>query len=137
VPVVCVGLLVGLPAKALGQAPGEVQAETLLRTTSSWDGVPYPSYPDGPPEISLLRLTIPPNTSLPWHTHPMPNAAYVVSGEITVEKKSDGEVRKLKAGDVLAEMVDAVHRGTTGPEPVVLLVFYAGTPGMPLSHKQE
>lgn len=130
-------MLAVLPAQALSQALAEVHAETLLRTTSSWDGVPYPSYPDGPPEISLVRLTIPPNTSLPWHTHPMPNAAYVVSGEITVEKKSDGEVRKLKAGDVLAEMVDAVHRGTAGSEPVVLLVFYAGTPGMPLSHKQE
>jgi hypothetical protein len=29
--------------------------------------------------------------------------------------------------------VDDVHRGETGDEPVVLLVTYAGTPGVPTS----
>jgi len=125
------------PESAGAATSPDIRAETLLRATSSWDGVPYRAYPAGPPEVTLLRLTIPAHTNLPWHTHPMPNAAYVVSGEITVEKKSDGTTRLLKAGDVLAEMVDATHRGRTGSEPVVLLVFYAGTPGMSLSHTEE
>lgn len=120
------------PAQPAATAPG-IQAETLLKTDSSWDGVPYTAYPQGRPELTVVRLTIPPYTALPWHTHPMPNAAYVVSGTITVEKQSDGSRRELRAGQVLAEMVNTPHRGITGAEPVVLIVFYAGTPDMPLS----
>jgi quercetin dioxygenase-like cupin family protein len=57
----------------------------------------------------------------------------VVSGELTVEKKENGQKKVLKPGQVLPEMVDALHRGTTGDEPVVLIVFYAGVKDMPLS----
>lgn len=113
-----------------------IQVETLLRSASSWDGTAYTNYPDGKPEVTVVRLTIPPRTALPWHTHPMPNAAYVVSGQIVVEKQADGQQRTLGAGQVLAEMVDSPHRGVTGDEPVVLMVFYAGASGMPLSVQQ-
>lgn len=110
-----------------------IKAETLLKADTSWDGVPYTAYPTGRPELTVVRLTIPPHTALPWHIHAMPNAAYVVSGSIVVEKQSDGSSRRLGAGQVLAEMVDTPHRGITGDEPVVLMVFYAGSPGMALS----
>lgn len=110
-----------------------VKVETLLRSDASWDGVPYVAYPSGPPELTILKITIPPHSALPWHTHPMPNAAYVLSGEITVEKKADGKRKTLVAGQVLPEMVGELHRGMTGDQPVVLIVFYAGTKGMPLS----
>lgn len=113
-----------------------IQVETLLKSASSWDGASYTEYPKGKPEMTVVRLTIPPRTALPWHTHPMPNAAYVVSGQIVVEKQADGQKRTLGAGQVLAEMVDTPHRGVTGDEPVVLMVFYAGSPGMPLSVTQ-
>lgn len=62
----------------------------------------------------------------------MPNVAYVLAGELTVEK-TDGEKRVLKPGDTLAETVDIVHRGQSGDDPVTLVVFYAGTQGMALS----
>jgi len=114
-------------------AASGIQVETLLKADSSWDGVAYAAYPEGRPELTVVRLTIPPHTTLPWHTHPMPNAAYVVSGQIVVEKQADGRKRTLGAGQVLAEMVDTPHRGITGDEPVVLMVFYAGAPDMPLS----
>ena len=35
-------------------------AETLLRTSSSWDGEPYKSYPPGQPELSILKITLAP-----------------------------------------------------------------------------
>ncbi|WP_397475047.1 cupin domain-containing protein [Pusillimonas sp.] len=120
-------------AQVMATVPSGIKVETLLKTESSWDGVPYTAYPQGRPEITVVRLTIPPHTALPWHSHPMPNAAYVVSGSIVVEKQSDGSKRQLGAGQVLAEMVDAPHRGVTGDEPVVLMVFYAGATDMPLS----
>jgi hypothetical protein len=33
----------------------------------------------------------------------------------------------------VAEVVNKVHRGITGAKPVVLLAFYAGTKGTPVS----
>ena len=113
-----------------------VQAETLMRSTSSWDGVPYKAYPGGQPELSVVKVTIPPHTQMKWHTHPIPNAAYVLSGELTVEKKDGGEKRILTAGQVLPETVDTLHRGVAGDQPVVLIVFYAGAKGIPLSQTQ-
>lgn len=122
-------------AQAQAQAAPEheaVEVKKLLSADASWDGVPYLAYPPGRPQVSLLRIRIPPKTTLPWHTHAMPNAAYVVSGSLTVQAK-EGARRSLVAGDVLPEMVNAVHRGTSGPEGAELLVFYAGVKGQPLS----
>jgi quercetin dioxygenase-like cupin family protein len=133
----CTGLLLSAALGSVGsvraQEPPAVQIETLMRTGASWDGVPYTSYPGGAPEITVLQITVAPHSALAWHTHPMPNAAYVLSGEITVEKKSTGEKKLITKGQVLPEMVNALHRGVTGDAPVVLIVFYAGTKGMPLS----
>ncbi|WP_256137931.1 hypothetical protein [Serratia quinivorans] len=61
----------------------------------------------------------------------------MLSGVLTVEKKSTGEKRVLKAGEVLPEMVDSAHRGYTGKEGVTLVVFYAGQKGTPLSKAVE
>ena len=112
-----------------------IQIETILQSTTSWDGTTYPAYPTGQAELMVLKITIAPHTTLPWHTHPMPNAAYVQSGELTVEKADGGQTRKLVSGDVLPEMVNSSHRGYTGDQPVVLIDFYAGEKRMPLSKK--
>jgi quercetin dioxygenase-like cupin family protein len=134
----CIGLLlVASIASAGAKEPAAelpaVQIKELMRSGASWDGVPYTAYPSGAPEITVLQITIAPHSALGWHTHPMPNAAYVLSGEITVEKKSTGEKKLITKGQVLPEMVNELHRGVTGDAPVVLIVFYAGTKGMPLS----
>jgi quercetin dioxygenase-like cupin family protein len=113
-----------------------IQMEPLLQSSQSWDGQTYKAYPDGPPELSVLKIIIPANTELPWHTHPMPNAGYVLSGELTVQKKATGEKKVLTAGQVLPEMVGQLHRGYTGDMPAVLIVFYAGTKGLPLSQHE-
>ncbi len=113
----------------------KIEKEVLLERSESWDGVPYTAYPSGPPQLTLIRLKIPAHTQLPWHTHPMPNAAYIVSGELTVQIHKSGVTRTLRQGQTLAEMVGTEHRGFTTNSPVELLVFYAGTPGMPLSEQ--
>ena len=126
----------------LNVATGDTNPESgvstvLLKTDHSWDGVKYTAYSRGQPEITVLKMKIPAHTTLPWHTHPMPNAAYVLSGTLLVENK-DGSLRKtLQAGDVLAEMVNTVHRGITGDQPVELIVFYAGVKGMPTAVKSR
>lgn len=110
-----------------------VTKEILLNTHSSWDGALYKGYPPGQPELTLIRIVIPANTTLEWHTHPMPNAAYIVRGELTVVEQATGRSEKRIGGQTLPEMVGTVHRGFSGKDPVELLVFYAGAADMPLS----
>jgi len=114
------------------QAP-KIQVEQLLKTGTSWDGTPYAPYPAGQPEITVLKITIPANTALKWHSHPMPNVAYVISGELLLETRDGKHTTTLKAGQVLPEVVNTAHRGTSAGKPVELIVFYAGNKGMPLS----
>ncbi|GFM66731.1 hypothetical protein PSCICJ_28490 [Pseudomonas cichorii] len=115
------------------QGTNQPTSQILLEATQSWDGTPYKAYPEGQPELSILKISIPANSTLKWHQHPVPNAAYVLSGELTVEAKEGGKSIRIKAGDTLAEMVDIIHRGKTGNTPVELVVFYAGAAGTPLS----
>lgn len=114
-------------------AVASAQREVLLQADHSWNGTTYTQYPKGRPQLTMLKLTIAPHTNLPWHTHPFPNAAYVLSGTLTIHDKASGKTKVVHQGEAFAETVDDVHRGETGDEPVVLLVTYAGTPGVPTS----
>jgi quercetin dioxygenase-like cupin family protein len=115
--------------------PSPLKVNTLLQTDKAWDGKAYESYPAGRPQLSVLEITIPPNTTMEWHRHPTPNAAYVVSGELNVEKQ-DGQTTHFSKGQVIPETVGVWHRGVTGAQAAELLVFYAGAPGLPLSEPQ-
>ena len=107
------------------------ESTTLLKTTRSWDGTPYPAYPTGQPQVTVLRIVIPAHSTLAWHHHPVINAAYVLKGALTVEKRAQGAGSScsLAEGEVLPELVGQVHRGYTGDEAATLIVFYAGTEG--------
>ena len=122
---------------AYGQAgAGKVataQRQVLLQADQSWNGKPYTQYPKGRPELTTLKVTLAAHTVLPWHTHPFPNAGYVLSGTLTLHDKASGKTRVVHQGEAFAESVDDVHRGEAGDEPVVLLITYAGVPGVPTS----
>jgi quercetin dioxygenase-like cupin family protein len=107
--------------------------EILVQATQSWNGKPYMHYPAGQPELTTIRLTIAPHTVLPWHTHPIPNVAYVLSGSLTVRDQASGKTQTIHQGQAFAESVDTIHRGESGDEPTVLLITYAGSPGIPTS----
>jgi quercetin dioxygenase-like cupin family protein len=107
--------------------------EILLQTTQSWNGKPYTHYPTGQPQLTTIKLTIAPHTALPWHTHPSPNVVYVLSGSLTLRDKSSGKTLVVHQGQAVGESVDDVHRGESGDQPTVLLITYAGTPGVPTS----
>jgi quercetin dioxygenase-like cupin family protein len=111
----------------------EVQTQILLSASSSWDGEPYQSYPSGQPELSVLKIILASHTQLEWHSHRMPSAAYIVAGELTLERKRDGKKQRFTAGQAVSETIDTFHRGVAGNDPVVLIVFYAGRLGMPLT----
>ncbi len=109
-----------------------ITTETLLCTNASWNSVPYEPYPAGVPELVVRKITIPAHGVLRWHEHPMPTAAYVLSGEITVEEP-DGKKQHFTAGQVIPEPVNTVHRGVVGDVEAVFIVFYAGVKEMPLA----
>ena len=120
-------------AQAATDKVAAAQREVLLQADHSWNGDAYTHYPAGRPELTMLKLTIAAHSQLPWHTHPFPNAAYVLSGTLTVHDKISGKTKVFHQGEAFAESVDDIHRGETGDEPVVLLVTYSGTPGVPTS----
>jgi quercetin dioxygenase-like cupin family protein len=107
--------------------------EILLQTTQSWNGKPYTHYPTGQPQLTTIRMAIAPHTALPWHTHPFPNSVYVLSGTLTLQDKASGKTQVVHQGQAVGESVDDIHRGESGDEPTVLLITYAGTPGVPTS----
>ena len=115
--------------------PSHITIETLVLSTSSWDGAPYEAYPSGQPPITVLKFMIAPRTVMTWHSHPVPSAGYVLAGELTIEKR--GTKKHFVAGQVVTETVRTIHRGVSGSEPVVLIVFYPAAPGLSVSMPQE
>ncbi|MCK9504634.1 MAG: cupin domain-containing protein [Porticoccaceae bacterium] len=114
-----------------------IDYDVLLQSNTSWDGAPLPQYGSGNPEIAIVKVVIPPGMTLSTHQHPVINAAVILSGEITVTSER-GDILHLKAGDAVAELVNTWHHGKNeGAEPTVILVFYAGEKGKPLSIKKQ
>lgn len=133
---VCASMLVltaAISSVATAADKPEIKAQVAMKEVASWDGTTYKSYPQGQPQLTVLEITIPPHTALPWHQHPVPNAAYVVSGELTVEDRLSGKSRKVHAGQAFAESVNSSHRGVTGDQQAVVIVTYSGVEGTPLS----
>jgi quercetin dioxygenase-like cupin family protein len=131
------GCLTAVTSIVLAQeTPAKVataQREVLLQTTQSWNGKPYTHYPTGQPQLTTLEVTIAAHTALPWHTHPIPNVVYVLSGTLTLHDEASGKTLIVHQGQAVGESVDDVHRGEAGDEPAVLLITYAGMPGVPTS----
>jgi len=113
-----------------------VRSVQLVKSTTSWDGQPLPAYKTGTPEITILRITIPPGHTLPMHTHPIINAGVLLKGELTVITER-GNILHLKPYDPIVEVVDTWHYGSNaGDEPAEIIVFYAGKKGEPITIKR-
>jgi len=107
--------------------------KTLVKTTQSWNGEFLPAYPQGKPEITILRISIPAGTKLDTHSHPVINAGVLISGKLTVVTK-DGKTLYLKAGDAIVEVVNTLHYGINeGKVPADIIVFYAGGVDTPIT----
>ena len=114
----------------------DVRSIQLVKSTASWDGQALPAYKTGTPEITILRITIPPSHTLPMHTHPVINAGVLLKGELTVTTDS-GQVLHLKPYDPIVEVVDTWHYGRNeGDEPAEIIVFYAGEEDKPITIKK-
>jgi quercetin dioxygenase-like cupin family protein len=112
-----------------------IVVEQLAKSSKSWDGESLPEYPKGQPEITILRIKIPPGAELEMHEHPVINSGYLVSGELTVITK-DNKKLHLKAGDSIVEIVNKRHYGKNeGTDTAEIIVFYAGTVNKPITIK--
>ena len=123
-------------ALAAGDYAGSAKAETLLKATRTWDEKKI-EYPKGEAEVSILKVTIPPGGATGWHLHPVGSFGVVVKGTLEVHLE-DGRVKRVGAGEPLAEVVNTRHEGrNAGSEPVELLVFYTGVVGTPITVKSD
>jgi quercetin dioxygenase-like cupin family protein len=102
-----------------------VKVTQLLKTTTSWNGVPI-EYPQGQAEVTSLMVEIAPGGETNWHEHPVPSFGFLLEGTLEVSL-ADGKKKLLKAGEALAEVIATAHNGrNVGTTPVKLVVFYAG-----------
>jgi quercetin dioxygenase-like cupin family protein len=105
----------------------------LVKTTQSWNGESLPAYPQGQPQITILRISIPVGTRLDTHRHPAINAGVLISGQLTVVT-TDVKTRHLNAGDPIVEVVNTLHYGINqGDVPAEIVVFYAGVIDKPIT----
>jgi len=112
-----------------------VTVETLAKSSKSWDGEALPAYPQGKPEITILRIKIPAGAKLEIHNHPVINAGVLLAGELTVVTE-DNKTLHLKAGDSIVELVNKKHYGKNeGTETAEIIVFYAGVVNKPITIK--
>jgi quercetin dioxygenase-like cupin family protein len=109
----------------------------LSKTSASWDGRDLPDYGSGKPEITILRIKIPPGAQLPLHKHSVINAGILLSGELTVVTE-DNNIIHVKAGESIVEVVNTWHYGKNeGNTPADIIVFYASTIGRPITTTKQ
>ncbi len=106
---------------------------TLLATRTTWNAAPLPAQCPAKPEATAVKVEIPAGEATAWHSHPVGNYAYVLSGTLDLEL-ADGTHHTFRAGDAFAEVVGTIHRGrAAGAEPVVLVVWYMGEADKPFT----
>lgn len=128
--------LVCQPTAFALEASTAVKASVILKAENSWDGKPI-VYPEGKPEITGMVIEIAPGGETGWHLHPVASFGMVLEGELEVQLKN-GAVKRLKAGEALAEVINTPHNGRNpGSTPVKLVVFYAGAAGQKLTVKEH
>lgn len=115
----------------------EVKAETLIKSTYSWNDSLLINYPEGQPEITILKIDIPAHTRLDIHKHPVINAGVLLKGQLTVIA-DNGQKLQLQEGDALIEMVNTYHYGINeGDDAAQIIVFYAGIKDKPITEYKK
>lgn len=106
---VCIGMTACEKAHAENEFPEpKVEAEELIRTSQSWDGVELPDYFQGRPELVAVKYVFPPGMKLGWHHHVAMNYGVLVQGELTIIGQ-DGKTKVVHEGEAVVEMVGTIH----------------------------
>lgn len=78
---------------------------------------------DGHKDMRMLRISLQPGASLPWHRDTIPGSGYVLDGELHV--RASGTAKVMRPGDCLTPGMAAVGSTVAGPLGATVLVFYA------------
>lgn len=113
----------------------DILKQNLLTTENSWEGTAYNKYPNGAPEITILKVSIKPDKTLEWHSHPCISAIYMTKGNITLTIKKTGMHHTFSAGESFADTVNIEHKGKSGNSGAEMLVFFACTKNTALTIK--
>jgi quercetin dioxygenase-like cupin family protein len=109
----------------------KAMAEVLVKSASSWDASELPAYPEGKPEITIIRVIVPPKTKLSVHEHPVISAIVILKGQLTITTERNQELT-INTGDAIVEVVNQWHYAENkSNKPVELIVFYAGVQDEP------
>lgn len=114
-----------------------IKVETIFKsdTTSIGQKIIYPNSENN--EVTIARITIPAGESTGWHLHEFPVFAYIESGTLTV-KFEGGEEKNFTANSGFAEVINLLHNGyNSGKEDLILIAFFLGEKGKPLSKHKD
>ena len=93
------------------------------------------AYPQGTPEMRVVRVGLPVGATIPLHTHPSPEVVVVTKGAmINVRLVDDNEVVSVvrPRDGFLEGHPDEPHYVTNkGPEPAEAIVTFASVEGLP------
>lgn len=110
-----------------------IKTTELIRTSQSWDGANLPDFPQGKPELRVIRLDFPIGAKTGWHHHTVVNYGIVQQGELTIVCQ-DGSEKTFHEGEPLVEVIETIHRGENrGRKPVILNMFYYSSPGQEIT----
>lgn len=130
------GLIVFFLISCSPSIGNKISVTTLIKDTKSWNGAELPKYLNGNPEVTILKIVIPPKTKLPLHEHPVINAGVLLKGKLRVVSNKD--TLHLNAGDPIVELVNTWHYGENlENKPAEIIVFYAGIKGEPITVLKE
>lgn len=120
-------LAVGGAAYAQGQMAPVTQTQGLKR-------IPLERFdvPPGTRETVQAIAEIAPNTDVARHTHPGPEADYVLDGSVTLTVGSEPP-REYKAGDSFYIPAETPHAARSGANGAKVLATYIVEKGKPLA----
>ena len=114
----------------------DIKTTELIRTSQSWDGAMLPDFPQGQPELRVVRLDFPIGAKTGWHHHTVVNYGIVQQGDLTIVCQ-DGTEKTFHEGEALVEVIGTIHRGENrGSKPVILNMFYFSSPGAEITIQQ-
>ena len=116
------------------QAAPQPEIQELFKASRT-PGDRVVAYPQGTPEMRVVRVGLPVGATIPLHTHPSPVIVVVTKGAMTNVRLVDGKevVSVVRPGDGFLEGHPGEPHYVTnkGPEPAEAIVTFASVEGLP------
>ncbi|GAA6622661.1 cupin domain-containing protein [Scytonema sp. NUACC26] len=109
----------------------DVKVTQLLKSVTTTIGQPIEFSKIKKPEVTALKVEIPPGKETGWHKHPYPVYGYVLRGTLTLEIEGNKQF-KFEPGSALLEVINTLHNAKNlGKETVTIIAFFTTEAGQP------